>query len=27
VQDARTQDRPVQDAQAPSLWQSLGLRN
>ena len=27
VQDARTQDRPAQDVQAPSLWQSLGLRN
>jgi hypothetical protein len=27
VQDARTQDRPTQDTQAPSLWQSLGLRN
>jgi hypothetical protein len=27
VQDARTQDRPAPDVQAPSLWQSLGLRN
>jgi hypothetical protein len=27
VQDARTQERPAQDAQAPSFWQSLGLRN